>query len=468
MKNTRRLMIQSFLVALMALSLSACLSSPKIPQVYENGLSVLQGVTDTTSTRINVVFSNKEPLSYVVTDSVGNLVNTVSAQTARRAGSDWSVLQLHIKNLKLSETYRLELISSKKVLIDARTFRTLDTSKQNLRFAVTSCSDDGWVKADQKRLWTELKAQQPDLLFLIGDNVYGDWRAGKRLGDVDGNTLWERYVEMRNTLQIYKSPELVSTIATWDDHDYGMNDGDRTNPHRADALTVFKTFFDQADASDLFQVGPGTASSLTVAGQKMILLDGRYFRTPNSPSPICKKMPDNKLCQPKRVRTPESKQNETQLGAEQVAWLKKELSAVSSTTPVWLFKGDQFWGAYHPFESYEGNHGHDFKRFLSEIRKSKRKVLFVSGDRHMSEVMKIDKAVLGYPTYEITSSAIHAIVFPPDRQVFPNKRAIEYVPSQYNYTIIEAQKNKRNMNFKIKNFSENNKLNFERDLKLAL
>lgn len=466
--KTNRCLVAFVFLLVTALSLTSCLSSPKVPAVYQQGLSVLQGVTDASSARINIVFMNKEPLSYVVTDSTGSLVSSVTANTISRAGSDWSVLHLHVQNLKLSETYKLELISRKKLLIDTRTFNTLDVTKPSLRFAVTSCSDDGWVKADQKLMWSELRAKQPDLLFLIGDNVYGDWRAGKRLGDVDGNTLWERYVEMRNTLQIYKSPKLVSTIATWDDHDYGMNDGDRTNPHREDALTVFKSFFGQTESSDIFRTGPGTASSLMLAGQKMILLDGRSFRSPNSPSPICKKMPDNKLCQPKRVRNPENAQNETQLGTEQMSWLKKELAATKTQTPIWLLKGDQYWGAYHPFESFEGNHGHDFKRFLSELNKTRKKFLFVSGDRHMSEIMKIERGVLGYETYEITSSAIHAIVFPPDRQVFPNKRAIEYVANKYNYTIIDAQKDKRVLKMTVQNYSENNQLNFKRQLKLAL
>ena len=49
-----------------------------------------------------------------------------------------------------------------------------------------------------------------------------------------------------------------------------------------------------------------------------------------------------------------------------------------------------------------------FLEFLDELADSDAKVLFLSGDRHFTEIMEIPAEVLGYQTYEFTSSPVHS------------------------------------------------------------
>ena len=104
----------------------------------------------------------------------------------------------------------------------------------------------------------------------------------------------------------------------------------------------------------------------------------------------------------------------------------------------WLVSGDQFFGGYQPRDSFQGDHPKAFKDFLGAIKKTKKKFLFVSGDRHMSEVMKIPKSFLGYESYEITSSPIHSSVYPGASQEYKNPLRMSSVDGKWNYVIVDV------------------------------
>src|SRR5690349_16464987 len=69
-------------------------------------------------------------------------------------------------------------------------------------------------------LWEEVEKDKPDLWIWLGDNIYGDSN--------DTTVLRAKY-NMQLNQPGYKS--LVSKtpiIGTWDDHDFGKNDGNKT------------------------------------------------------------------------------------------------------------------------------------------------------------------------------------------------------------------------------------------------
>src|SRR5690606_9845752 len=108
-----------------------------------------------------------------------------------------------------------------------RYFKSLSLQRPSYRFAVVSCTDDHYAK-EQGDMWRSLANEKPDFILTIGDNVYGDrdqqtfYKEG-----VPSHVLWKRYTEMRQKVDLYKLRELVPVVAVWDDHDYGVNDGDR-------------------------------------------------------------------------------------------------------------------------------------------------------------------------------------------------------------------------------------------------
>ena len=104
----------------------------------------------------------------------------------------------------------------------------------------------------------------------------------------------------------------------------------------------------------------------------------------------------------------------------------------------WLISGDQFFGGYHQWESFEGNHPETFKKFIEGIKNSKNKVAFMSGDRHLIEVMGIPKNHLGYKTYEYTVSGIHTKMYPGSLKRDPNPNRIGGFDGLPNYAILNT------------------------------
>src|SRR5690606_19511988 len=124
----------------------------------------------------------------------------------------------------------------------------------------------------QERMWKQLLAQDPEVLFLIGDNVYADRGGVFHTGKADDETLWKRNVETRNALYLYEHRRLVPTYATWDDHDFGQNNGNRTYSFLESSQKMFKEFWAQNPVKGLLESGPGIASALQLREQRFLLL----------------------------------------------------------------------------------------------------------------------------------------------------------------------------------------------------
>jgi alkaline phosphatase D len=116
---------------------------------------------------------------------------------------------------------------------------------------------------------------QPDVLLLMGDNVYGDCQ----------NTSC---VELREAYRVFESlpsvrgaaPQLA-TLATLDDHDYGQDDCHGDNPYKEIARGLFQQVFHHLGELPV-NGGVYRAWSVGPSGQRLqvILLDTRYGRSP--------------------------------------------------------------------------------------------------------------------------------------------------------------------------------------------
>lgn len=270
--------------------------------------------------------------------------------------------------------------------------------------------DDG--DPGQVERWKEVATHRPDWLFLIGDTVYVDKKGEVSTGPATPPQLWSRFLEVRHRLELFHLEELLPVHAVWDDHDFGANDGGADYPHKGVARTVFRSFFGDREIPGLLDRGPGVSSRLDAYGMRFVFLDDRFFRSPK-----------------------QSGIQGTHFGVDQESWL---FTLMSGETPVALFSGDQFFGGYHPFESYEGSHPESFKRFLGRLASQGAPVVFFSGDRHLTEIMRVDTEKLGYPTYEITTSSIHAKTYPGAFKTHPSPKQIVGVDGTQNYIVVES------------------------------
>jgi alkaline phosphatase D len=403
----------------------------------DSPLAILQGATSDSGTEIVVLTEAKvTPQVFLWENDRDRLIEPLSSNTIDIPGGQGKLSEFRYEGMAPNVKYQLLVVGAAGELLDGRELQTLDTSKKNVRFAVASCMDNRHPL--QKQMWTELVGREPEMIFLIGDTVYADTEVAKST-PAPPDSVWKRYVETRRDLQIFKIRKLIPLFAIWDDHDFGMNDGDRTYPYKGETKKIFQAFFGSADFPGVFDRGPGVSARLNAFGQRFFFLDDRSFRSPVS-----------------------DKSQQTHFGVDQESWLFTDLF---TGAPAWLISGDQFFGGYHKYESYEGRHPESFTRFLRRLKAQSSPVVFLSGDRHLAELMEIPADVLGYKTYEITSSSIHAETFPEPWQQAPNPRQIEGVAGVNNYAFIEADTGS-SLKLQVKVFGPDNRRLFSRDLQV--
>lgn len=406
----------------------------KTPEVQRrSGPSIIQGATDETKTQFNILTDNIE-LEIFVTNSQGLKWLPDEIKKISFPNHPKIITKVFFSNLSPNETYFLNLLDiQKQQVIDMREFQTLDLSKAALRFALCSCMKD---KEHNSDIWINLVQNKPDVLFFIGDSVYADNDAPK--GGATPAHLWKKFCEARTTLEIYYSKKLIPIFATWDDHDFGMNDGNSLNfPYVKESQNNFLSFFAQDESHcHCLQKGPGISTALEIKDQLFILLDDRTYRQGRG-----------------------SKDRYAHWGSEQEQWIL-DLIKQKNKSCVWLMNGSQFFPIVPWKESVAGEHQSQFYGFIEELRAVSSKVIFVSGDVHFSEISRIEKAVLGYETYELTSSSIHSKNIPGTPGIIRNDRRIASTGKR-NYIMVDSETDGSSITFKAVSYSLNNEVMFQ-------
>lgn len=415
-----------YTVLLFVIFLTGCASKTLVSGKFsKNPLAIVQGVTNETQSHISVVRPTGLLVYYYLeeVDFEQDPILITPYVSKNSPVKERTVDRLLLKDLKLGSQYKLTVKGKKNVIVDQRWLKALDTKQVGGKIGLVSCTDDSHPKSTE--MWKTYLNQFADVNFLIGDNVYADKIKNMWGKEADENQLWQRYIESFEELYFYHSATLTPTFYLWDDHDYGKNDGDMTYEYRAQAQEVFETFYPRGNIEGFFRKTLGVGSVLNLFGQKFIFIDNRSFRTPKDRA-----------------------KGQSHWGSEQEKIIFKELAESKRS---WLIQGDQFFGGYHEFESFEKERPKSFKRVLDQIKRTKKtKVIFLSGDRHLSEIMKIEEPILGYETYEITSSGLHAAVFPGAFLKNPSPRKIAGKDGALNFTLIELSRGFGSEKLKVK------------------
>jgi len=259
------------------------------------------------------------------------------------------------------------------------------TDPPEFSFAFGSCNYHNEAPFDrpgkpygsEPEIFKAIHAQKPDFMLWLGDNTYlreADWltEAGIRA----------RHAHTRSAPELQPLLGSVHHYATWDDHDFGPNDSDRSFRLKGESLKAFSDYFPAVRYGT--PETPGCFQRFEWADCEFFLLDDRYWRAPNALLDESKPM----------------------LGAAQLQWLKDSLVS-SKATFKFVVCGGQVLNDLNPFEGWNqfpGERG-DFLDFIA-----KQKIpglLFLSGDRHMAELIRRERGSL-YPLYDFTSSALTA------------------------------------------------------------
>jgi alkaline phosphatase D len=245
-------------------------------------------------------------------------------------------------------------------------------------------------------IWDEVLAARPDLFIFMGDTVYGDV-SGK---DPALPELAEAYRTLGKNRGFVRLREEVPILAIWDDHDYGMNDADRTFPFKAQSKALFMSFWNIPLTAPRAK-RPGLYNSVILGPPgsrvQIILLDLRWFRDPFKPM-------SQRDATGKEMYVPDLDPIRTMLGPAQWSWLEAELEKPAElrliVSPI------QVLAEGHGYEKW-GNFPRERQRLFDLIARTKANgIVFLSGDRHVGALYRQADGV-PYPLFEMTSSALN-------------------------------------------------------------
>ena len=238
-------------------------------------------------------------------------------------------------------------------------------------------------------LWTSILKHKPNVWIWGGDNIYADTD--------DMVKLKAEYEKQRSDQNYAKLVASTKVLGTWDDHDYGLNDGGLEFHKKSESQDLFLDFMGVSKDDERRQREGVYHSELITTRKgtvKVIVLDTRYFRSALVPDTDSKK----------RYK-PNTDEKATVLGDAQWQWLTKELQNSEADFNL-IVSSIQFLSDEHGFETW-GNFPNEVKRLKALIVSSKAKgVLLLSGDRHISEFSKETIKDLNYPLIDFTSSGL--------------------------------------------------------------
>ncbi|MDJ0976971.1 MAG: alkaline phosphatase D family protein [Erythrobacter sp.] len=277
------------------------------------------------------------------------------------------------------------------VLPNAGEGPSLSPAQTLTRVAFGSCNH----QSASQHMWDEVLSADPQLFLMLGDNVYGDsaWD-----GDAALESLRVSYEEQAAHPEWQRLRKGVPMLATWDDHDYGLNDKGASFPMRRWAEAMFEEFWGSSDA---VRARDGIYDSVTVGPQgqrvQIILLDTRFFRSD------LKRMPWSNERPPLGVYVPDTDPAATVLGPEQWRWLEAELAKPADLRIV--ASSIQIITEAHNFESWENFPLERTRLFDALASREESGLVLLSGDRHSGGVYKTEHQ--GEEFWEITSSSLN-------------------------------------------------------------
>lgn len=286
------------------------------------------------------------------------------------------------------------------VVLTTLAFTQIPTKKENhFRIAVLGCHK----QFEPAPALSNYLDADPDLCLWIGDNVYAD--------APDDPTFIETCYDALAAKPAFK--KLIRTydyMATWDDHDFGLNDAGKEYRFKERSKELFREFWQLEQAIPASQDGIYYARTFNVQGKKLqiIMLDCRYNRdAPDGTGDV--------------------------LGEAQWRWLEKELKKPAdlrllvSGFQILLDKnaGSETWDKFPDAKA----------RLFETVRRTKaERVVFLTGDQHYGEVCRLRNA-MDFDAVELQFAGINQIEDPE----FNPLRVSPVIDSKHSVAVIDLQ-----------------------------
>lgn len=311
-------------------------------------------------------------------------------------GKPFNPIHFHIGDLDMNTSYVYSFIVDGKASRQQGSFTTKDLwqwrkSAPDFSFLTGSCAyfnqpaydRPGRPYGGDSSIFEAMAREKAAFMLWLGDNWY------TREVDYYSNWgLWYRphYERQQPVLQNFL--KAMPHLAIWDDHDYGPNDIGKSYILKEESRNVFQAYWLNKNYG---LNGEGIFTMYSHGDVDIFMLDDRWWRSSD-------RLPDSVNGKP----NPDKRM----FGPLQMEWLKNALLYSDATFKI-VATGSQVLNPVSrsdklrrfPIEYYE------LMSFLEANQING--VLFLNGDRHHSEIIRVDRPG-HYPLYDITSSPLTA------------------------------------------------------------
>jgi len=256
-----------------------------------------------------------------------------------------------------------------------------------MKIIFTSCAR--YTKRHEQNEWHKIAAKNPDLLLLLGDNIYMDWGIRLYLPLVRSVPYFQRRMQKMYSRQWANIPfkKLLDKMiqkkglhGIWDDHDCGWNNikvgSLRANKSKKKIAYSREQFFNKFPFS---KKNKSIYYAHDTENIRFIFLDNRSFSTKHR------------------------KADAVYLGKEQFAFLAQKLN---HDKPITIICGGLTLSSGHEkFLNYQ----QAYDTFCQLTDQAPSKVIYLSGDIHKNTFVTSDEGIASNctpPPFEIISSGI--------------------------------------------------------------
>ena len=330
------------------------------------------------------------------------------------------IAQFDLSGLAAGSRYRYRLVWDGAPQAASYRFSTLAAQSDNFKVYLGSCAhlhdpetDSGKPWSGDYEIFDRIASESasdtlPNLMLWLGDNVY------LRADDYESPAgMAQRYRKVRTHPALQKLLPSLPHYAIWDDHDYGPNDHNQSFVFKQTSLDLFRRYWPNPSAG--LPDTPGIFTTFSIADTDFFLLDDRWHRDSDR----------------------EPSDNKALFGPGQLRWLKNALLA-SRARFKFIAGGSQFLNDLSRFEGWQ-NFKEERGAFLAWLEQNKISgVIFLSGDRHHTELLRYDRADT-YPLYELTCSPFTSGLHPAAGETENPARVPNTLVNAHNYCTLTAE-----------------------------
>ncbi len=261
----------------------------------------------------------------------------------------------------------------------AQSTSEVHSEKTITKIAFGSCNNP---RDKTPAIFNAVIAKQPDVFVFLGDNIYGDTK--------DMDVLKKKYQELEAVEDFRKLRESTTMLATWDDHDFGLNNGNGRNLKDGKAATR-KAFVEYRAHRNYGNDREGVYHKTDLGAIEIFHLDPRWF-SQSEPSPVDPSQPS---C----------------FGKDQWAWILKSLK--ESKAPFKVLSMGAIWQDKKNSETDDMfTYWYERDALLDFIRRERIDgIILHGGDIHVSRYL-FHPGRVGYDLHDFIMSPGHKRIIP--------------------------------------------------------